>query len=494
MQNTDTNQKETIAKRMRIFAPYVEYIDNYGFNADLIPKLISDHETIKRDIQKLQNRYEVSADGVPILTRPPINFELENDKVRRIDSLVNNKVNTAFDAEIVDTKNGYMYGVPISYTVEGVRDEPRLQPLAEQVEKFRTREVLADEDASLGKMTDIAGYGARLVYVAIEDNKPILRCKNIDPAEVIFLFDDTIAEPRYSMHYYSTFVLDEQANKRSVVKVEFYDASHIYYFDNASGAFVLTGTQEHGLMYNPLFGMENNDELQGAAVRIMNLIDAYDRTLSDANSEVESMRLALLILHNIGLDADEIQQMQKNGALEIWGPDAKASFLTKDVNDSMIEHLLERLEKNIMRIGKSVDFSSEEFASNLSGIAILMKTMALEHKAGVSEQKNRKMLQYQFKVLCSGWARLGYCRPEDYLKVWFEFKRNLPKNYYEEAQTTAILQGRVSEDTRLALLSAVDDVRAEREAMAEDATAYPSDPPEDRFGKEEDIETADDEE
>ncbi|QTB25213.1 phage portal protein [Lysinibacillus sphaericus] len=468
------NRKVTIAERMRVFQPYIEYIDQFGFNETLIPKLIADHKSIKQDVHLLQKRYEVSTDGVPILTRSPVPLDLENDKVRRIDALVNNKVNTAFDADIVDTKVGYMYGIPVNYTVEGVRDEPRLQPLATEIDNFRVRNAVADKDASLGKQTDIAGYGARLAYVALENNKPVLRIMNVDTDEVIFLFEETIAEPKYSMRYYDTFVLDQQANKQNVTKVEFYDANTIWYFDNLNGTFELTGYQEHGFMYNPLFGMENNDEMQGAAMRIMNLIDAYDRALSDASSEVESMRLALLILHNIGLQPEEIQQMQKSGALEIWGPDAKVSFLTKNVNDSMIEHLLERLEKNIMRIGKSVDFTCEEFASNLSGIAILMKTMALEHKAGTTEQKNRTTLQYQFKVLCSGWARLGYCQPEDYLKVWFEFKRNLPKNLLEAAQTSQALKGYVSEDTRLSLLPFVDDVAAERLAMEEDSKIYGS--------------------
>ncbi|MFD0129016.1 phage portal protein, partial [Bacillus subtilis] len=72
----------------------------------------------------------------------------------------------------------------------------------------------------------------------------------------------------------------------------------------------------------------------------------------------------------------------------------------------------------------------------------------------------------------SAWAKKSKVKPDDYLKVWFSFKRNLPSNLLEEAQTSAQFKGQVSEETRLSTLSIVDDVQYEIERMKAEQDAY----------------------
>ena len=97
------------------------------------------------------------------------------------------------------------------------------------------------------------------------------------------------------------------------------------------------------------------------------------------------------------------------------------------------------------------------------------KLMALESKCITMERKFVSSLRYQFKVIFSAWEKRRTLSKDDYLKVFFQFKRNLPANIAEEAETSAALKGQVSEDTRLGLLSFVDDVEYERRQMEEDA-------------------------
>ena len=52
--------------------------------------------------------------------------------------------------------------------------------------------------------------------------------------------------------------------------------------------------------------------------------------------------------------------------------------------------------------------------------------------------------------------------------MWFGFKRNLPVNLLDEAQTTVALKGQVSEKTRLSLLSFVDDAEFEIDEMKQE--------------------------
>lgn len=86
--------------------------------------------------------------------------------------------------------------------------------------------------------------------------------------------------------------------------------------------------------------------------------------------------------------------------------------------------------------------------------------------------ENDCALRYQYKLIFSAWATKNKAKAEDYLKVWFGFKRNLPANVLEEAQTTAQLKGMVSEETRLSLLSFVDDVQYELKKMEEEEEEY----------------------
>lgn len=487
----EVERKESIRKRMDAFKAYIPHIRQYGINEKLLAQIIQEHKSVRADVQKLQERYDASSEGVPILKRERPLVGLESEKIRRLDQIINNKLNNSFDSDIVDSKIGYFLGNPINYVVDkGLKADA----LTKTIDDFRIRENIPDKDTTLGKMTSICGYGARLVYWGTDNDKAVLKVANIDPAECIFLYEETMSVPTYSIQYYSIQEVQADGTKREVTIAEFHDELETYFFKDYGDGFELTDIKEHFLHNPPLFGVENNDSLQSDAEKVLNLIDAYDRTLSDANSEIEATRLAILILKNIGMDEEDIEEINRIGVMEIFDDNAEAKYLTKEVNDTMIENHLNRLEQNIHKFAKSVDFSDEAFAGNISGIAIRFKTMALEHKSIIAEHKLRSALQYQFKLLCAGWAKLGICSPDDYLNIWFGFKRNLPANLLEEAQVTATLKGLVSERTRLSLLSFVDDVDAELEAMKQDEIEFGEKlPPLDGLGGAENSENDDEE-
>lgn len=95
------------------------------------------------------------------------------------------------------------------------------------------------------------------------------------------------------------------------------------------------------------------------------------------------------------------------------------------------------------------------------------KLFALESKCITAERKFTAALRQQFKILTSAWAKKGIA--VDYKDIWFQFKRNFPLNLLDEAQTSATLKGLVSERTRLAQLSFIDDVEYELDQMAQEA-------------------------
>lgn len=436
---------------------FKKLIDEQGINADIVLDIIEAHAKEKERMEKLYKRYKADIEGPPIFNREIIEYEdfETGGNVRRLDDKVNNRLNNAFDADIVDTKVGYMFGHPISYSL-AKEDEP----LQKEIELFTLRNNLEDIDSEYGKLAAICGQSARLAYVDTEGNE---RIKNMNPWEVAFIGDD-IHEPNYSLRY---FVQGEETY------AEFYDSTKIYFFKQEKGKnFVYVEEKLHMFEYNPLYGVANNLELKGDAEKVLNLIDAYDRTLSDASNEIEQYRLAYLILKGMGADEETLANLKKTGVMEFLDKDDDARYLTKDINDQMIENHLDRLEENILRFAKSVNFADESFGGTVTGIAMKYKVMALENKCITMERKFVSSLRYQFKVLFSAWSKRKGFSKDDYLQVWFGFKRNLPANISDEATASVALKGNVSEKTRLSLLTFVDDVEYELEEMQKDALLY----------------------
>ncbi|MDQ4709404.1 phage portal protein [Bacillus subtilis] len=442
---------------------FLDQIRASGITPELIAEIIEAHKNDHERMKKLYDRYQAEVQGVPILTREAIEYEdFETGHVKRIDHKVNNKLNNSFDSDIVDTKVGYLFGHPITYEFDDKRETGTTSSGKQMIDDFNTLNNIADEDSEWGKMATICGYGARLAYIDRNGNE---RVKNIEPWEAVFLSDGNIHEPEYALRYYETY--------NGQQKAEFYDSKTIYYFSTKdSSAFILNHKQPHMFDGCPLFGLANNKELKGDAEKVLSLIDAYDRTLSDASNEIEQYRLAYLILKGLGADEDTLQQLKKTGILELYDEKDDVSYLTKDINDAIIENHLNRLEENILRFAKSVNFSDESFGGNVTGVAMKFKLMALENKCITMERKMTAALRYQYKLIFSAWATKNKAKAEDYLKVWFGFKRNLPANVLEEAQTTSQLKGLISEETRLSLLSFVDDVQYELHKMKEEEEEY----------------------
>ncbi|KAA0956643.1 phage portal protein [Planococcus sp. ANT_H30] len=429
-------------------------IDKSGITEKLVQDIITAHQTDHERMKKLYERYKAEAEGPKIFKRSAAPFDGfgKSNSVKRLDDKVNNRLNNAYDVDIVDTKIGYMFGHPISYNVD-----QKDAGLKKEIEDFLLRNNAEDADAECGKMAAICGYSSRLAYIDMQARE---RIKNLDPWETVLLGEE-IQEPDYSLRYFKV---------GKVNHAEFYDDLYIYYFSQESGGqYVLDDIQPHMFDFNPLFGIANNKELKADAEKVLALIDAYDRTLSDASNEIEQYRLAYLILKGMGADDDTLDKLKQTGMFELFGENDDVKYLTKDINDQMIENHLDRLEENILKFSKSVNFSDESFGGNITGIAMRFKLLALENKCITMERKFVSALRYQFKVIFSAWKKRKGFNEEDYLKVFFGFKRNLPANILDEAQSTQALKGHVSERTRLSLLSFVDDVEYEIKEMEEDA-------------------------
>jgi SPP1 family phage portal protein len=113
--------------------------------------------------------------------------------------------------------------------------------------------------------------------------------------------------------------------------------------------------------------------------------------------------------------------------------------------------------------------SDESFSgSTMSGEARKWKLLGLESRAGTRERKFSAALREQFALLANIWALRGIAITADMIS--YQFDRNIPIELSSEAKTTLDLKGMVSEQTRLSLLSFVDDPKQEQADMESEAT------------------------
>ena len=420
-------------------------------NSDMLKELIDGHNEERKRMIKLHERYKATRKGVPVLTREFEDF-----------SKINNKLNNDFFSDIIDTKVGYFAGRPISLMTEDLDEGLHME-----VDMFSRRNNLPDIDSETVKTMAICGQAYRLLYIDMQGNERVI---NIPPWEVIVLHEDGIELPLYAMRYYE--VERYIGNSRQeVTRVEWYDDDTVtFWIENGKGGFFILDDMEeptpHNFDYAPVIGFSNNEELQGDCEKVLALIDGYDRTLSDANSEIEQFRLAYLATYGVELDEETLEKAKRTGAFGFPDNESKMEWVVKNMDVAFVDSHLDRLEDNIMRFAKSINLADEQFSGTSSGVALRYKMFALESKCITAERKMTAALRRMFQVLSTAWAKRN--RVFDYLMLDFQFTRNFPLNLLDEAQTTQTFKGLISDRTRLSLLSFVEDVQAEIDRMEEE--------------------------
>lgn len=476
--------------------PYQNFIRKYlnkgnEISGFIIKKLIDDHKPTKEKTWSLYQRYLGSKEGVPILNR-----EVPDH------TKINNKILNDFIGEIITVKVGYFAGVPINYELDKTKYESKPRNMFEKAfdafvknnnNKYRThfeklqefviRNNLNDLDGELVKITSICGHAGREIYIDTEGQE---RVANLNPWETIFLTNG-LGEVEYTLRYYKELDNDEEM----ITKAEFYDHKSISYYvedkdkkDDKNPFFLdpeySINPAPHIFNYCPVVKVKNNDEELSDFEKILTIVDAYDRTLSDVNSEIEQFRLAYMYFKGKEPDDEIIKRAKQTGGFYV-GENGEVGFITKDMNDQAVENHLTRLESNAKRYANHVDFTDDKF-QDISFVAQKFKLYALDLKCITLENKFKTALQQMMKIVCDVWR----LRKIDinYLDCFTTFTRNMPTDYSSEVEVNAQLKGLVSERTRLSLLSFVDDVEYELEQMKLDNEYQPPLEPEEEYNQE----------
>ena len=435
------------------------------FNAKLLDELVSYH--LKKVVPKYRKYQNLYTGKVKIYKKSPLTVGKNKPC---------NKIANDFCGQIIDTTVGYFLGNPVTvnYTEKPEKSVGRQTAEADVGvdldELVKTDTEVQDElDGILqdnykddlfmewGKEAMIKSLSHLMVYQDEDGNTKIIKLK---PEDVIIVYENnSTKQPLYKIRLY---VIDTEDTDKTTMYAEVWSATKMELFKRVddsivpgSAGFAFEREETHIFGKIPIITLYNNEEEMSDLEKIESLINDYDRVMSDISDEFEAFRNAYLVIKDMVMNGDSLQKLREEGIVEVTDA-GDMKFITKEIQTEAINSHLERLEKNIHKFAQVPDLSDENFAGNLSGVAIRFKLFGLETKCITKERKMDKAIRQLVEVLAVP-IRVITGKEISMRNLKLEFKRNIPANITEIVDTVCKLDGKVDNETLLALLPFVDN-------------------------------------
>lgn len=404
-----------------------------GLTMTVIDEYIRKHEYRMPRYKYLENLYK----GFHDVYRQPEKPDWKPD----------NRLAVNFPKYVTDTFLGFAYGIPIK------KSHPD-ETVDTAIKEFERDNEITDHEYELAKKCCVYGHAWEYLYQDENARTKMVACT---PKEVFTVYDDTVQNRalfavRYGYH-------ENGATRHG----EAMTREEILVFDNGN----IKERRQNPYGRIPVVEWQLNTERIGLYEEVAGLVEAFNRTIGEKANDVDAFAEAYLAVLGAELDEDGIYKIRDNRIINLYGTDdAKdilVQFLQKPTADGTQENLLDRLEQLIYRTSMVSDISDETFGSATSGTALAFKLLPMSNLAAGFDRKVEKSLRKRYKLFCS--LSKNVSDRDAWRDIKIQTSRNLPKNVQEEAQTAAQLEGVVSKETQLSVLSIVSDPKDEIERM-----------------------------
>ena len=404
---------------------------------------------------------------------------------------VNNKLHAGLYNTIVDQAADHFTGIPIKWdyditeqrrsimqrakdlflnnTLKNTKTPKEFERLTELVNDMR----FAMLDSDTARFQGACGVAFRLLEPVETLEGWQLWASNIEPwkAEKYENADIFIRE-KYDTHQKKFF---EEMKVITKERIRIYSRYIEFNLVGVSGTFKLIEEVENPLETFYLSEFKNNTNRYCDFEVAEELSDAFDRSLSDQQNEVEQFKLAYMAISGSILDEEKAQRMMDQlGILNLPDPQAKVGYVTKDINKDFNEYHLNQLKKMFYTITKSIDFNDEVFKSNASGEARKWQIIALEAKTNTKEQYFREGLKEVAETMAA-FIKFNDKLDLDVSKIVFTFSRSLPTDIGYLADALPKLSPFLSKRTIINQIPFAKDPDYEMDLMnLEQGQDYPS--------------------
>lgn len=355
---------------------------------------------------------------------------------------------------IVDMFNGYFIGIPATVSHDD-------QVISDYVNDFRKFNDMEDSESELSKLVDIFGHAFWYVY---QDEDANTRATYNSPMNTLIVHDNSVAErPKFAVWY----MIDEETGAGTGEVVT--DTETIYFTLDNAGDVHFGERTNHIYSHLPIIEVIENEERRGIFESVKTLLDALNKAVSEKANDVDYFADAYLKIIGMELDDEVSSSIRDNRVFNLWGESGSqldVDFLQKPNADQTQENLIVLLRDAIFNISMVANLSDKDFG-NSSGTALAYKLQAMDNLAKSKDRKMQSGFNRLYEVVLSvpttqvpadAWSELNY-----------KFTRNVPKNTLEEAQIVSQLNGQVSDETKLSVLSIVQDPKEELDRMEEES-------------------------
>lgn len=378
------------------------------------------------------------------------------DKPARSNGAPNNMIVANYCEYISNMSTGFFLGQPVAYS-SASEDEAQVDAL---LEIFRYNDEAA-HNLELAEEASITGEAYEILYL---DSDARIRFASVPSEQIVLVYDNTLEENMlYAIRHYRIYNLDQVTYQEFV---DVYDQWTVTKYSYNEGRMDRIGEPSpHRFGDVPIVAYPNNKQCRGDFEGVITLVDAYNKAQSLTLDDMEDFTDAFLVLRGMGgTNVDDVKELRKNKVIEVDGPDSGAEWLIKELNDTYIENIKNRLQKDIHKFSNIPDMSDESFTGNTSGVAIKYKLIGLEQIRSRKERGFKKGLQRRIELIGNVMQLKGGARI-DFRDIEIAFTANIPANVQELAQIVGQLDGLVSHKRLLSLLPFIDDPAKELEEL-----------------------------
>lgn len=401
-------------------------------------------EFLTKHAHEVKNRYE------PLYNAYTSDHEILHDPAKP-KYKPDNRVVVNFPKYIVDTMNGFFVGNPVKIVAE----DEAVSDYVEYLDRYNDQD---DNNAELAKICSIYGKGHEMYYT---DEESELCITYLDPKEAFMIFDESIIErPLFFVRRY----VDREGFESGSIS----DATSVRNFKVTGGLRWLDEWTPHYFPGVPATEYVENGERQGIFEPVMSMVNAYNKAISEKANDVDYFADAYLKVLGTAIDKDDVQFIRDNRIVNFEGDGSDkiiAEFMEKPNSDKTQENLLERLERLIFQISMVANISDENFGTS-SGIAMKYKLQSMSNLEKTKERKFTAGMNRRYQLLFGHPA--SRVPADAWIQLQYKFTPNIPANLQEEAQIASQLEGIVSHETQLKVISAVENVKGELDKIEEE--------------------------
>lgn len=284
----------------------------------------------------------------------------------------------------------------------------------------------------------------------IDDNAEFCS-KIIKPTEGYAYYDKASGKVLFFIHAFKNDF------ETTVTYIDVYTADYIYHYDGKFNEIANPTPNIFGEVPVTIGKLTEEGYDDSLYKDMKGLQDAFETNLSDIGNEISDFRNAYLLFKNAQVDKEKIPEMKKLGVIQFPNSGGDAAWLIKNINDTFIQNTLDRYEDTMYQLACHINHN-EKLQSNLSGVALRSRLIALENKCSLQTKAHKNIVKNRIRFLFL-YLDLKKNKKYDYKDVKAIYTPNVPSDDLSTAQMLSQLpEGLISKDTGRGLFSFVNNV------------------------------------